>query len=123
MFIFSQWFLSYKGTFTAVYHSVRGRALTSFTSAFAGIAGTFAMGFFLDSPRLSRSTKFRWAFIGTYTLYSMVWVWYTVVQWYYAKTNPVGLDWRQSEFYASFLLILVDGYVIQDVICTMYKSS
>ncbi|BCS19552.1 uncharacterized protein APUU_12380A [Aspergillus puulaauensis] len=110
MFIFSQWFLSYKGTFTAVYHSVRGRALTSFTSAFAGIAGTFAMGFFLDSPRLSRSTKFRWAFLGTYTLYSIVWIWYTVVQWYYAKTNPVGLDWTQSEFYASFLLILVDGF-------------
>ncbi|KAL2824423.1 MFS general substrate transporter [Aspergillus cavernicola] len=103
MFIFSQWFLSYKGTFTAVYHSL--------TSAFTGIAGTFAMGFFLDSPRLSRSTKFRWAFIGTYTLYSLVWIWYTVVQWYYAKTNPVGLDWTQSEFYASFLLILVDGFV------------
>ncbi|KAL2851269.1 MFS general substrate transporter [Aspergillus pseudodeflectus] len=111
LFIFSQWFLSYKGNFTAVYHSVRGRALTSFTGAFAGIAGTFAMGVFLDSTRLSKSAKFRWAFIVVYTLYTLVWLWYTVVQWYYEKTAPVGLDWEQGEFYASFLLMLADGFV------------
>ncbi|KAL3486496.1 major facilitator superfamily domain-containing protein [Aspergillus germanicus] len=111
LFIFSQWFLSYKGNFTAVYHSVRGRALTSFTGAFAGIAGTFAMGVFLDSKTLSKSAKFRWGFIGVYTLYTLVWVWYTVVQWYYEKTAPVGLDWAQGEFYTSFLLMLVDGFV------------
>ncbi|CEL09606.1 hypothetical protein ASPCAL12741 [Aspergillus calidoustus] len=111
LFIFSQWFLSYKGNFTAVYHSVRGRALTSFTGAFAGIAGTFAMGVFLDSTRLSKSAKFRWAFIVVYTLYTLVWLWYTVVQWYYEKTAPVGLDWAQGEFYASFLLMLADGFV------------
>ncbi|KAJ0414383.1 major facilitator superfamily domain-containing protein [Aspergillus carlsbadensis] len=111
LFIFSQWFLSYKGNFTAVYHSVRGRALTSFTGALAAIAGTSAMGFFLDSTRLSKSAKFRWGFIGASTLYTLVWVWYTVVQWYYEKTAPVGLDWAQREFYASFLLMLVDGFV------------
>ncbi|KAL2795338.1 MFS general substrate transporter [Aspergillus keveii] len=111
LFIFSQWFLSYKGNFTAVYHSVRGRALTSFTGAFAGIAGTFAMGVFLDSKTFSKSAKFRWGFIGVYSLYTLVWVWYTVVQWYYERTAPVGLDWAQGEFYASFLLMLVDGFV------------
>ncbi|KAL3456222.1 hypothetical protein BJX64DRAFT_294272 [Aspergillus heterothallicus] len=95
LFIFSQWFLSYKGNCTAVYHSVRGRVLTSFTGAFAGITGTFAMGFFLDSSRLPKSAKFCWAFIGVYALYTAVWVWYTVVQWYYQKTQPVGLNWAQ----------------------------
>ncbi|KAL4965255.1 major facilitator superfamily domain-containing protein [Aspergillus stella-maris] len=111
MFIFSQWFLSYKSNFTAMYHSVRGRALTSFTGAFVGIGGTFAMGCFLDSARLSKSVKFRWAFAGVYILYTLVWVWYTVVQWYYSATNPVGLDWSQGEFYASFLLMLFEGFV------------
>ncbi|PLB53473.1 MFS general substrate transporter [Aspergillus steynii IBT 23096] len=111
LFIYSQWFLSYNSTFTAVYHSVRGRALTSFTSAFAGVAGTFAAGVFLDKKNLSRSTKFRWSYFAIYILYTLTWVWDTVVQWYYSKTNPVGLDWAQSEFYASFLLILVKGFV------------
>ncbi|KAL2829639.1 MFS general substrate transporter [Aspergillus pseudoustus] len=110
LFIYSQWFLSYKGNFTAVYHSVRGRALTSFTGAVSGIAGTFAMGVFLDSKHLSKSSKFRCGFGGVYTLYTLVWIWYTIVQWYYQKTSPVGLDWTQSEFYASYLLILVDGF-------------
>ncbi|KAH8424365.1 uncharacterized protein LDX57_002116 [Aspergillus melleus] len=111
LFIYSQWFLSYNSTFTAIYHSVRGRALTSFTSAFAGVAGTFAAGVFLDYQKLSRSTKFRWSYFAIYALYTLTWVWDTVVQWYYSKTNPVGLDWAQSEFYASFLLILVKGFV------------
>jgi hypothetical protein len=123
LFIFSQWFLSYKGNFTAVYHSVRGRALTSFTGAFAGIAGTFAMGVFLDSKTLSKSAKFRWGFICVYTLYTFVWVWYTVVQWYYEKTAPVGLDWAQGEFYASFLLMLVDGYVISSIRSYSYEKA
>ncbi|KAL4948203.1 hypothetical protein BDW69DRAFT_189477 [Aspergillus filifer] len=74
MFVFSQWFLSYKGNFTAVYHSVRGRALTSFTGAFAGIGDTFAMSSFLEPSRLFKSAKFRWAFAGIYTLYTIVWV-------------------------------------------------
>ncbi|KAL5338326.1 hypothetical protein BJX70DRAFT_398846 [Aspergillus crustosus] len=110
MFIFSQWFLSYKGNFTAVYHSVRGRALTGFVSAFTGIAGTVAMGVFLDNKRLSKRTKFVTAFVSVYVLYTLVWIWFTVVQWYYQKTGPVGLDWVQGEFYARFLLVLVDGF-------------
>ncbi|KAL4879343.1 MFS general substrate transporter [Aspergillus karnatakaensis] len=111
MFIFSQWFLSYKGNFTAVYHSVRGRALTGFVGAFSGIAGTVAMGYFLDAKSLGRRRKFITAFVGTYIAYTLVWVWFTVVQWYYQKTSPVGLDWEQGEFYASFLLVIVDGFV------------
>jgi ammonia channel protein AmtB len=107
LFIFSQWFLSYKGTFVATYHSVRGRALTGFLSAFAGITGTFLAGIFLDRTSIPRSKRFRWAYITIYTLYTAVMVWATVVQWWYQKTKPSGLDWKQGEFYASFLLLLL----------------
>lgn len=44
-----------------------------------------------------------------YSLYTFSWVWDTVVHRYSSKTNPVSLNWVQPEFYASFLLILVEG--------------
>lgn len=111
LFIFSQWYLSYQGTFTAVYHSVRGRSLAGFLSSIFGVAGTFTIGTFLDSKSgfglaPSHAGRFRLTYYVLYTLYTAVWIWATVVQWYYQKTNPVGLDWVDGEFYASFLLIL-----------------
>lgn len=111
LIIFSQWFLSYNSTFTAVYHSVRGRALIAFLNPIVGVLGTLVAGWFLDTGRFRRSQKFRWAYYSLYIAFTAVWVWATVVQWWYSKTNPKGLDWKQGEYYASALWILAFSWV------------
>ncbi|KAL2444833.1 Notoamide biosynthesis cluster protein O' [Exophiala dermatitidis] len=111
LIIFSQWFLSYNSTFTAVYHSVRGRALIAFLNPIVGVLGTLVAGWFLDTGRFRRSQKFRWAYYSLYIAFTAVWVWATVVQWWYSKTNPKGLDWKQGEYYASALWILAFSFV------------
>jgi hypothetical protein len=110
LFIYSQWFNGYESTFVTDYHSVRGRALGSFVGAIASILGSFTTGFLLDKGSAPRSTKFRRAFFFIYIIYTASWTWATVVQWYYAKTKPVGLDWTEREFYLSFLLYLLWMY-------------
>ncbi|KAL2406891.1 Notoamide biosynthesis cluster protein O' [Exophiala dermatitidis] len=111
LIIFSQWFLSYNSTFTAVYHSVRGRALIAFLNPIVGVLGTLVAGWFLDTGRFRPSQKFRWAYYSLYIAFTAVWVWATVVQWWYSKTNPKGLDWKQGEYYASALWILAFSFV------------
>ncbi|EXJ87998.1 hypothetical protein A1O1_04925 [Capronia coronata CBS 617.96] len=127
LFIFSQWFLSYNNNFTAIYHSVRGRSLSGFLSAVWGIAGTFSFGTFLDSKTgwgfaPTRAARLRLSFYVIYALYTMVWVWATVVQWYYSKTHPVGLDWTDGEFYASFMLLLFWAFVDHAFQTFMYAT-
>jgi hypothetical protein len=71
MFLYSQWFLSYNGTFVTVYHSVRGRALGGLLNNVLGAVGTAV--FFFMSHRLgwSRKQVARRGFFIIFTLYSL----------------------------------------------------
>lgn len=115
LFIYSQWFLSYQSTFTATYHSLRGRALIGFLSSVFGLAGTFTSGSLLDVTSISRPKKFRALFLAIYTIYTSFWIGVTVVQWHYSKTHPIGLDWTDGEYYASFIFLLLWGSVFHDL--------
>lgn len=108
LFIYSQWFLSYQSTFTAVYHSVRGRALIGFLSPIFGLIGALLTGSFLDTSSIfGRRRRFQILFYAIYAIYTIFWIGMTVVQRYYSKSHPLGLDWTDGEYYASFVFLLL----------------
>lgn len=107
MFIYSQWFLSYHGTFLAVYHGVRGRALGGLLSSVSGILGTWAFWVLADLTGWNQKQVLRRGYYIIFSLQTAVWIYTTVVQKIYSNTKPVGLDWLESEYWLSVVLYTI----------------
>ncbi|GAA5915372.1 hypothetical protein JCM6882_000235 [Rhodosporidiobolus microsporus] len=102
----AQWPSSYASTFLSLYFTVRARSLAALTIAILGVIVNAFLGFFLDSPRFTKKTKARSAFIFVMSLFGGVWVWFTVLQLRYI-TNKPKLDWTDGqEFAVAFTLYL-----------------
>lgn len=115
MFIYSQWFLSYHGTFLAVYHGVRGRALGGLLSSVSGILGTWAFWVLADLTGWNQRQVLRRGYYIIFSLQTAVWIYTTVVQKIYSDTKPVGLDWVESEYWLSVVLYTIWSYVLSSV--------
>ncbi|GAA5820950.1 hypothetical protein JCM11251_001892 [Rhodosporidiobolus azoricus] len=103
----AQWPSSYASTFLSLYFTVRARSLAALTIAILGVVGNAILGFFLDSPRLSKKTKARGAFIFIMALFGGVWIWFTVLQLRFIANRP-KLDWTDGqEFAVAFTLYLM----------------
>ncbi|ORY21048.1 major facilitator superfamily domain-containing protein [Naematelia encephala] len=92
--LYSTWFSSYAGTFLSLYFNVRSRALASFVTSFVSIMANVALGMFLDSTRISKKFKARFAFISVFFILNIaMWIWQTVMQVKYISSPPKALDW------------------------------
>ncbi|KAK2049500.1 hypothetical protein LZ31DRAFT_590855 [Colletotrichum somersetense] len=86
--------LPYKSSYLSLYFSIRYHALASLVSALAQIAGTAALGTFLDWKRLSLNARARVSFAVIMALIGGCWVWGAVIQAGYARRKP-SLDWNE----------------------------
>ncbi|KAI8262575.1 hypothetical protein K4K56_005857 [Colletotrichum sp. SAR 10_98] len=105
-FIYVNWLLPYSSSYLSLYFTIRARALASLVSALAQIAGTAALGSFLDWKRLSLTTRARVSYAFLMALIGGCWIWGTVVQADYAKHKP-SLDWDDAEFGRGWALYIM----------------
>lgn len=96
-FVYVNWLLPYSSSYLSLYFSVRARALASLVSALAQIAGTAALGSFLDWKRISLATRARVSYVFLMALIGGCWIWGAVVQAEYAR-HPPSLDWDDAGF-------------------------
>ena len=92
-----------------LHFSTRSRALASLVTALAQILATGIMGTFLDWKRLTINQRARFGFLSMMALSGGIWVWATIIQYKYQRTNP-ALDWADSAFGEGWSL-----YVFQQI--------
>ncbi|KAH9232384.1 hypothetical protein K456DRAFT_1725706 [Colletotrichum gloeosporioides 23] len=105
-FIYVNWLLPYSSSYLSLYFTIRARALASLVSALAQIAGTAALGSFLDWKRLSLTTRARVSYAFLMALIGGCWIWGTVVQADYARHKP-SLDWDDAGFGRGWALYIM----------------
>ncbi|KAI8300829.1 hypothetical protein K4K59_001308 [Colletotrichum sp. SAR11_240] len=93
-------------SYLSLYFTIRARALASLVSALAQIAGTAALGSFLDWKRLSLTTRARVSYAFLMALIGGCWIWGTVVQADYARHKP-SLDWDDAGFGRGWALYIM----------------
>ncbi|KAI8309392.1 hypothetical protein K4K61_001723 [Colletotrichum sp. SAR11_59] len=93
-------------SYLSLYFTIRARALASLVSALAQIAGTAALGSFLDWKRVSLTTRARVSYAFLMALIGGCWIWGTVVQADYARHKP-SLDWDDAGFGRGWALYIM----------------
>ncbi|KAJ6455818.1 MFS general substrate transporter [Mycena sanguinolenta] len=102
---FVSWFSdSFVSNYSASYLSVRGRALSSFLSPFAGNIGSIALGWWLDSKKSTRRNRALVAFGFIVVLQFALWIWTSVNIKDYVVSEPV-FDWSDPGFGRTYALI------------------
>lgn len=88
---------SLTGTYAATYFTVRSRALGSFLSAVVASLGNYALGFFLDSKRLSVNKRCKSAFLFVYACQGGWWIFSLVVLNRLHENKPAEpFDWASA---------------------------
>ncbi|EXJ79873.1 hypothetical protein A1O3_08158 [Capronia epimyces CBS 606.96] len=102
-------------TFSALWFSVRARALGSFLSGIVAVTAGNLLGFWLDRARVSLRLRARSSFFVLSVLQLGLWIWATVLVTRYRRTHPT-FDWADGThgFAAPFalFLFLVIGFQI-----------
>ncbi|KIW44183.1 uncharacterized protein PV06_05213 [Exophiala oligosperma] len=94
-------------TFSALWFSVRARALGSFLSGIVAVIGGNLLGLFLDRTRIALKTRARGSFFFLSTLQLGLWIWSTVLVTRFRRTKPT-YDWSDGTngFASPFALFL-----------------
>lgn len=98
-------------TFSALWFSVRARALGSFLSGVLALAAGNLLGVWLDRKRVSLRTRARSTYFFLSTLQGGLWIWATVVTTRFRRTQPT-YDWSDGaagfgDPFALFLMLVI----------------
>lgn len=98
-------------SYTALWFSVRSRALGSFLSGIVAVVAGNLLGAWLDQRRVSLNKRSRFAFITIMTLQGSWWIWATIKVTHFHKSQPI-YDWADEGFGSAFgvFIFLVSGF-------------
>lgn len=98
-FIAGQWGATYQGNYLAAYFTVRARTLASFLQAIVGIIVNLLMGWWFDTKYVRRSWQARGLWYFVLPLFTLVWIYFLVLQSRWDKNPPGEIDWSSGSFH------------------------